>query len=126
MFGFGAPSGGGGGGGGDISVVKLGRTITDAEAPLIAADVGRMVFCERATDQTITIPVGLLKPGKTLTLMQLGAGIVQLAVANSTAQVINSARYTYGQDSVVQLLRIADSLTDQEVYKVIGGIGQVA
>lgn len=121
MFGFGIPSGGGGGGG-DTSTVKLGRIITDATASLIAADVGKMLFCERATDQTITIPVGLLKSGRTLTLMQLGAGIVRLAVADAAHQVISAARFTYGQDSVIQLLRIADSLTSQEVYKVIGGI----
>jgi hypothetical protein len=107
----------GGGGGG----VTVGRTIVDAADDFETTDVNTMVLANRATAQTFTIPHTTFALNNIISVMQLGAGIVTIAVADGAKQTINTAKKTWGADSVIQIMCI-DATANAEIWKVIGGV----
>jgi hypothetical protein len=107
-----------GGGGGGLTV---GREITDATDDFETTDVDTMILANRATAQTFTIPHTTFAESDIITVMQIGAGITTIAVADGAKQTINSANKTWGADSVIQIICLDDT-ANAEIWKVIGGV----
>jgi hypothetical protein len=95
--------------------------VTAATASFETADRNKYIECNRATDITYTIPLATLEKGAMVTLEQIGAGVVNIVVADGAKQTINSAASTWGVNTVIQLLCKSDT-TDAEIYVVTGGV----
>jgi hypothetical protein len=100
--------------------LTVGREITDATANFATSDVNTMVKANRSTAQTFTIPHTTFALNNIITVIQLGAGIVTIAVGDGAKQTINTAKKTWGADSVIQIICI-DATANAEIWKVIGG-----
>jgi len=103
------------------SSLTIGRTIADATSNFATTDVNKLVLANRSTAQTFSLPHTTFAQNDIITVMQLGAGLVTIAVADGTKQTINAAKKTWGADSVIQIMCI-DATANAEVWKVIGGI----
>jgi len=107
-------------GSGTTKLFTVGRTIADATANFATTDVNKLVLANRSTAQTFSLPHTTFAQNDIITVMQLGAGLVTIAVADGAKQTINSAKKTWGADSVIQIICI-DATANAEVWKVIGG-----
>jgi hypothetical protein len=100
--------------------LTVGRTITDATSNFATTDVKKLVLANRSTAQTFTLPHTTFALNDVITVMQLGAGQVTIAVADVAKQTLNAAKKTWGADSVIQIMCI-DATANAEIWKVFGG-----
>ena len=103
------------------AIFTVGREITDAADDFETTDVNTMVLANRSTAQTFTIPHTTFAKSDIITLMQIGAGIGTITVADGAKQTINAAKKTWGADSVIQIICLDDT-ANAEIWKVIGGV----
>lgn len=101
-------------------VVAGGREITDASDDLEATDVGTIVDCNKATAQTITIPLATMTTDEVIGILQVGAGQTTIAVADGAKQTIVGAAKTAGTGYML-LIWCKDDTTDAEIYIILGG-----
>jgi hypothetical protein len=104
------------GGGGLI----VGRTVTDATDNLSITDANTIILANRATAQTFTIPHTTFAVNTMIAVLQLGAGVSTIEVADTDKQDINIENKTWGANSIIYFMCIDDTV-NAEVWKTIGG-----
>lgn len=86
------------------------REFSGTAYTLVPDDVDAFLLTTSASAVTITIPPGLLTPGKAVHFMQLGAGQITIAAGAGVTIRKTGASKTRAQYSVISIMRIGIDL----------------
>jgi hypothetical protein len=86
---------------------------------LVLADAGKLVRCSNANAITLTIPKNSsveFATGTVIYVEQQGAGVITVAPVDGDVTINSTAKKTWGQYSVIELMKL-----DTNLWNVIGG-----
>ena len=99
-------------------VLKI-RDVTVTEDTIVTADLGKLIRCNNAGAITLRIHTNFTQPlpiGAVITVEQAGAGVVTITPISGVT-INPTARKTWGQYSVIQLIKVGTN-----TWNVVGGI----